>query len=241
MGKRADYDRIFKDECAVAYPALDAFEERSHVALDKKRLQRAARVLACPLKANPPNWQHGRVIYACIRKLLKPFSGDVVLIDVGTAKGFSAVVAAWALSDARVEGIIHSFDVIEPTARVKRNSVAECDKPSGLTIEEFVAPFMPIDERVEVRFHGTPLYPWARDNRGLCTFAFVDGKHTEAAVAADAACIRRMQHTKGDMIVFDDIQIDGVRRAVNDLRPHYEIEILWALEGRRGYAVARRK
>ena len=53
-------------------------------------VEAAARVLACPLKANPPNWQHGRVLYAGYRAYLAGLQRRVLLLDIGTAKGFSA-------------------------------------------------------------------------------------------------------------------------------------------------------
>src|SRR3989304_4481394 len=51
----------------------------------------AAGVLACPIKARPPNWQHGRVLYALTRRYRLTAEGPLYCLDIGTAKGFSAV------------------------------------------------------------------------------------------------------------------------------------------------------
>jgi hypothetical protein len=64
------YQDAFELERQQAYPVVDAFEARMGYALAKDRYEAAARVLACPVKRNPPNWHHGRIIYAAARKYL---------------------------------------------------------------------------------------------------------------------------------------------------------------------------
>src|SRR3990172_8581667 len=73
------------------YPLVDDFEARQGFALDRARLEAAARVLACPIKARPPNWQHGRVLYALTRRYRLTAEGPLYCLDIGTAKGFSAL------------------------------------------------------------------------------------------------------------------------------------------------------
>lgn len=121
----AEYQAAFERERVNAYPAIDELEARSGYALERSRLEIAAKHLACPVKRNPPNWQHGRVIYALLRRYLAARTGFVSLLDIGTAKGFSALCMAFALADAGMDGAITSLDVVDPDARVPRNSIAE--------------------------------------------------------------------------------------------------------------------
>src|SRR5688572_20772364 len=101
---RADYETAFLHESVVEYPTLAALERRMGYAIDKRLLEGDAKILACPVKRNPPNWQHGRLIYAVLRKYLETQSDPVTLFDCGTAKGFSALCMALALTDAKAEG-----------------------------------------------------------------------------------------------------------------------------------------
>lgn len=203
-------------------------------AVDRERLEAAARVLACPVKRNQPNWQHGRVIYAAARRYLSRRGMETSLfLDVGTAKGFSAVVMAWAIADSGASGYVESFDVVEPTARQRRNSVADLDEPLK-TVWELTRPFVLLSP-----YFGRCVGPAANESRGdRIHFAFVDGKHTYDAVRRDhdEICVR--QHP-GDVIIFDDIQIEGVEAAVRDLH-FYDIEYLAAKPDRR-YAIATKR
>ena len=101
----ADYQAAFDRECGQAYPMIDAFEARAGYALETSRLRAAAYLLACPLKA------HGRrtgSTGACStrpRGSISPaYRGRAFVLDIGTAKGFSALCLQWALRDAGVDG-----------------------------------------------------------------------------------------------------------------------------------------
>ena len=210
-----DYDRAFDLECRVNYPAVTAFEGDGP-ALDRTRLEAAARVLACPVKAHPPNWQHGRILYTLMRQRLALEPNPVTCLDIGTAKGFSALVMRWALDDAGVEGTVLSVDVLDPLARVRRNTVAEVDR--YLTLAETLAPW-PEAQRIEFRqMTGVA----ALKSLKRVHVAFVDGKHTFAAVAEEVALLAARQQA-GDLVMFDDAQIDGVAKAVGAASSHYEV------------------
>ena len=229
----ADYARIFEEERQREYPVIDAFEHRMGYAIDRARLEGAARVLACPLKSNPPNWQHGRVIYAAARRYLSTRSDWTLCVDIGTAKGFSALCLRWALNDAGVDGYVFSVDVIDPESRVRRNTVSEVD--GYRTLAEIME-------------------PWADALRGVtCAcltgveslnaqarvhVVFVDGKHQYEVVRREVALIRAKQQP-GDLAIFDDLQIPGVHQAVATLQG-YDVEDVSLPNGRR-YAVAVRR
>lgn len=226
------YALAFKRECASAYPQVDDFERRLGYAIDRVNLECMARILACPVKANPPNWQHGRVIYAAVRRYLATLAQriPVTLLDIGTAKGFSAIVMAQALCDAPHSGHVVSLDIVDPLARVARNSVAEC---TGLllTVPEFVRHW-PGHTRIE--FAGGGALHWLARNVARINVAFVDGKHNYAAVSQEIAHIARVQHG-GDVCIFDDVHLKPVRDAIVDFG-RYDLEFLDVLP-HRAYAV----
>jgi predicted O-methyltransferase YrrM len=226
------YAGIFEKERRQEYPSIDAVERACGFAVNRDELEAAARVLACPLKVHAPNWQHGRVIYAVARKYL--LTGAPVMLDIGTAKGFSACVLSWALRDAGIAGEVVSIDLVDPLERVRRNSVAELD---GLrTVPEFVDPF----RACEITFLGGGSLPWldraTLDNRRV-GFAFIDGKHSFEAVQAECRLLPLLQQP-GDVVIFDDLQIEPVARAVATLRGYEITEMRTQV---RRYAIAVRQ
>ncbi len=244
---KADYRTIFDAERLVQYPGVDAFEERMGYALERSRLEDAAYVLACPLKKSPPNWQHGRVIYAAARNYFRAcfVDGRITvadtywqsehfnLLDIGTAKGFSALCMQWALQDTPCLGIITSVDVLDPEQRVRRNTVAEVD---GLkTLAETLEPW---PEAADIRFLKSTGQKWLQENPVRVHVAFVDGKHSYETVSWEAALLAARQQP-GDLAIFDDAQIEGVAKASKELRS-YDLEYLEVLPTRK-YAIGRRK
>lgn len=239
--KKEQYDEIFEKERKVDYPVVTAFEEKLGFKLDQEKLLQAARVLACPLKTRPPNWQHGRIIYAAARKYLlgRLLTEHVTMLDIGTAKGFSALCMRWALDDAnRQTDTVISVDVMEPTKRERRNTVAEC---GGLkTLPEILAPWQEEARRIQFRKATGVEILSHLPARARVSFAFIDGKHTHEAVKAEGLLLSQLQ-MPGDIAVFDDMHIPGVRQAVTELSvKQYDASMVTVLP-ERGYAIATRK
>jgi len=228
------YDTAYTREVERTYSAVNAFEAQTGYALEPERYLSAARVLACPLKVNPPNWQHGRVLYALTRHYLKDCTGPVELLDIGTAKGYSALCLLWALQDAKCHGRVTSVDVIDPHGTERRNTVAECDGPK--TLAEILAPW---PEAQKIDFLKSTGQKWLTENVRRIHVAFVDGKHSYDAVSWEAALLSERQQS-GDLVVFDDVQIPEVHMAVLGLQS-YTVKYLDVIPKKRVYAIARRK
>lgn len=233
------YAEIFDLERSQTYPAVDAFEHRKGYAIDRVRLEAAARVLSCPFKAAAPNWQHGRVIYAAIAKAV----GDAVWtpgmwvhVDIGTAKGFSALCARWAIDQFGVPAAVHSVDVLPQRERVRRNTCAEVD---GLkTLAEVLAPW---PEAVGmIAFHESTGIDFLRRSGERIHSAFVDGKHSAEAVGAEwRELAKRQEH--GDIAIFDDVQMEPVSRGLKGADAVYTFERLSLGTVNRTYAIGVRK
>ena len=235
----ADYQAIFDAERVKEYPIVDAFEQRMAYAIDRSKLEAAARVLACPLKKSPPNWQHGRVLYAVARKYWQEHASECHLsVDIGTAKGFSALCAVWARLDSEAPvSLVWSCDVIDPDARVSRNTVAEVD---GLkTLSETLEPW---PEAISIEFWkmtGVELLKHASKQGQRIGIAFVDGKHSGHVVAEEGHLLSLLQRP-GDLVIFDDVHLDDVNKAVISLSDLYELETLRILPNR-AYAIGVRR
>jgi predicted O-methyltransferase YrrM len=231
-----DYHEAFAKEAASVYPVVDTLEQEYGHALESARYLDAARVLACPVKPNPPNWQHGRVLYAIARHYFDGWNPAIRffnLLDIGTAKGYSALCLQWALTDAGKSGHVVSIDVVDPMARVRRNTVAELN--GYLTLLETLQPW---PEAHAIAFRKASGREWLTANRERIHLAFVDGKHSYEAVRWEAALLASRQQP-GDVVMFDDVHMLPVGRAVREL-VDYEVRYIEIHEGRR-YAIGRRK
>lgn len=235
MIPKETYHQAFERERQNEYPAIDAYERGCGFAIERWRLEGAARVLACPVKVNPPNWQHGRVIYAVTRSFLRDRpEEDILLLDIGTAKGFSALCLLWALQDSGCKGKIASVDVLDPEERVRRNSVAEVE--GLLKLNEILAPW---PEAQQIQFRKSTGVEWLQTNKNeRVHLAFVDGKHNFDHASREGNLLRRCQLI-GDIIIFDDVQILDVSKAVNQLQD-YTKDYLVA-NSQRAYAIAVRQ
>jgi predicted O-methyltransferase YrrM len=227
------YAAAFEAERQNEYPAIDALEQRFGFALDRERLEAAARILACPLKQNPPNWAHGRVLYALTRAYLATHL-HATLVDIGTAKGFSALCLQWALNDSGRIGAVHSCDVIRPSSRERRNTVAELD--GLLTLHETLAPW---PEAQAINFEQATGVEFLQGHPSRIHIAFVDGKHTGTTVFLEGSLLSARQDA-GDIAIFDDVQIDGVDMAVKELRRFYKFEEV-RVNDHRAYAIGVRR
>jgi predicted O-methyltransferase YrrM len=231
---REQFEQAFERARAIEYPEIDKFEKLVGYAVSRERLEEAARVLQCPIKANAPNWQHGRVLYALARQYIAWQKTPTTFVDIGTAKGFSACVLTWAIADAGAQHRVVSLDIVDPEAFVPRNSIVETETLK--TVAQFVEPF--VAPGVSVEFHGGGAARWLikQGRNEHLGFAFVDGKHTFQAVTFEAIELQKHQR-KGDVIVFDDAQIGEVHDATMQLRS-YRRESLFLSSTRRGYCVA---
>jgi predicted O-methyltransferase YrrM len=227
------YANAFAAECARAYPPIDRFEESLGYALDRARLEDAARVLACPIKKSPPNWQHGRVLYALVRRYAAlPVAHDepLAVLDIGTAKGFSALCLRWAIDDSGRPGGVTSVDVIDPAARVRRNTVAEID--GYKTLAEILTPW---PDATRIDFKGRSGAHELSSSRDRIHVAFIDGKHNSQTVQTEGYLLAARQ-SPGDLAIFDDVQLVDLARAVRKLARKYQIDFLFA-SGTRAYAI----
>jgi cephalosporin hydroxylase len=230
MLTKDDYDAAFEVERIREYPKVDAYEYRSAIAINRAMLENAARTLACPIKVNPPCWQHGRVLFSAAYNYLSRQTEPVFMLDIGTAKGFSSLCLQWAAEfSGHKDARIVSLDVIDPAAKVKRNTVAEVD--GFRTLYETLSPWPQFKAIKYV--HSTGLGWLTSTNERRINVAFVDGKHTFDAVLAEGTAISRLQ-VKGDVVVFDDVQIAGVQNAVYHLSlMTYSVEYIDILPNRR--------
>lgn len=240
------YEQRFASEREREYPDVDRYMQINNLTEPETgNFLMAARTLACPVKENPPCWQHGRLVHgfaveACARAKASRLP-HFTLMDIGTAKGFSALMMQWALDfSGVVGGKVISTDVIDPRDKVRRNTVAEAMAGRWLTLKETLQPW---PEAHPITFWGADGSEAMRQLRDACAkipFAFVDGKHSHEAVSRELGLIAGMQ-SRNDVILVDDLQVQGVRRAFVEIHQSYELQTVTAIADQRVYGVARKR
>ena len=124
--------------------------------------------------------EHGLLLYklvGCIGPGSKP-----VILDIGTARGFSAITMARALIDANLDGTVYTIDVVDHDSQlVWHGSKNDPSEPlAGLTISR-----SEIWRRwfVEESARVTPITSQSHEvlqdwHYGPIDIAFIDGDHT---------------------------------------------------------------
>jgi hypothetical protein len=239
-----DFEAIFYKERLAEYPEIDAYERRHVNIIDRSRLEAAAKILACPHKVNPPCWQHGRLIYSTLSSYLATRMNEtdkITCVDIGTAKGFSALMMQYAIMDADAlkKATVFSCDVIDPSAAVRRNTILEPTEGRFLNLYETVTDnFREAGYIKFLQCTGEMMIEMLMADRRI-NFAFVDGKHDFDTVANETLRISK-KSIAGDVVIWDDVQIPGVHKAINRFKDLYYLEFIGA-RAHRKYCIGIRK
>lgn len=150
--------------------------------------------------------EHGVLLYSLVRSL-KPEPAGVVL-DVGTARGFSAITMARALLDGALDHRVLSIDVVghdEPSDWHSRRKHEPADPLVGRRVSraQIWRDHPQEANRIQTLQSRSRdvLENWAF---GPVVLAFIDGEHTYSAVKSDLLSLDRLM-TSEAVIVLDDI------------------------------------
>ena len=156
--------------------------------------------------------EHGLLLYKLILQRLD-CNRPLVILDVGTARGFSSITMARALLDANQVGIIYTVDVIDHNEfrnwHSRRAGKQEDDEPLAeivITRSEIWNKWFQ-DEAARI----TPiineswrvLNDW---NYGPIDVVFLDGDHTYGAVRKELSLLDSLM-APGGVIVLDDYHL----------------------------------
>lgn len=189
------------------------------------------------------NYERGLLLYALVIAR-RPAN----LLEIGTGRGYGALVMARALTDAGLDGRIHSVDRLrgdEPmdwpidwhdgagprVERLCRNEVY-----SRLGADEWLA-------RIEFH-HGTAAQLLPRWSGPRIDFAFIDGDHSYAGVRHDFLSLTQLAADRLG-VLFDDYdgkEEFGVDRLVDQtVAPHFDCTVITndgRASGGEGHAMA---
>lgn len=238
------YRRLHAQACAFGHPEIDALEAAAGYSIDRAWMDALALHTQTVIKESALNFSHGRVLYATLRSHFanwKPSAGEPALIvETGTARGFSALCMAKALVDANITGNIVTIDVLPHDISMYWNCIDDADGPK--TRRELLVGHEALLDRV-VFVEGDTREMLGRLGLGRVHAAYLDAQHTLEDVMSEFRFIAARQRA-GDIIIFDDVTpalFPGVVEAVDAIeRDHpYSMKRIQVSE-QRGYAIATR-
>lgn len=237
---RATYQRLHREASSAQHPRIDAIEAELGYAIDRSWFNELALHTQVVIKESRLNYQHGRVLYAHLRQYCGTSVGPIIILETGTARGFSSVCMARALADAGAAGHIVTVDMLPHNRRFLWNCIDDHDGPK--TRQELLSPYRDLLRRIV--FVEGPTRQLDRLGLARVNFAFLDAGHTHDDVMHEYRYVRDRQEA-GDVIVFDDVTpgvFDGVVKAIEAI----ESEALYSMtrvlsDDERGYAIAVRR
>jgi predicted O-methyltransferase YrrM len=153
------------------------------------------------IKKSDPNFNHGFLLSAELSKYIKQLSREshITILDIGTARGFSALVMAYILAKFPNQGEVITIDITSHYEKRKWNSVLDDEK--GISRNEIFDLYEYSRRIIPIQGKSTELLPKLGVKR--VNFAFIDGDHNWRSLRQEIDFIRNRQQ-RGDIICFDD-------------------------------------
>lgn len=243
-GERGHYLKLFEDAKLVSHDQVDKWVAANGPDIQAEFLEELALNTQVVIKASPPNWQHGRLLYTKLRDYLdqrvsSTFESPIAILETGTARGFSAICLSKALQDENTPGLVYTIDSIPHNYKMYWNCISDSkgkQSRAGLIsswAEQIASIVFITGNTAEIldNFHLPRIH-----------FPFLDAQHNYKAVLAEFEYVKDRQ-ISGDVIVFDDVTegiFDGVVKAVREIEKDglYNMEYIGSQS--RGYAIATR-
>lgn len=225
---REDYLNLFQSVINKKYPQIDSLEEQCGFAIDKKWIDDLALHTQIVIKKSPINYSHGRAIYSLLRKMISDKNLDFVnILETGTARGFSSLCMAKALSDSQCDGRIITIDVLPHLKSQIWNCIDDLDGSKSRA--EILKPWSKLLNKI-IFLQGDTIYTLPRIGIDRIHFAFLDAQHSKKNVLQEFNIIQKTQKI-GDMIFFDDVTenlFPGVVEAIKIIKQnqHYKVNDL---------------
>ncbi len=225
---------------------IDSLEETCGYSVNKHWLNSLALQTQIVVKKSALNYAHGRVLYSVLRKYISTHREDIKtikILETGTARGFSALCMAKALSDSKTEGSICTIDVLPHFTKMFWNSIADHNEGSQ-TRNSLLEDWSELVNRYIIFMQGYTKNLLPKIGLTRINFAFLDGSHSYKDVMFEFNYISKLQK-EGDIIIFDDHNIKnfpGIVKAVNHIanKKIYSIKIIKNFNTSRDYVVAKK-
>ena len=150
--------------------------------------------------------KHGLLLHKLIMEGARS-DGPLVVLDVGTARGFSAITMARAMLDGELEGRVYSVDVIGHHEPLNwHGTKQEADEPlAGVEISrsEIWGRWFAEESALVTTINGRSMEVLKDWRHGPIDYAFLDGSHEYGDVRSELEALDSLM-AEGGVIVVDD-------------------------------------
>lgn len=238
----AVYEKLFEGQKIRQYPIADELENRLGFAVDKDWLIHLGLSAQVTIKKSELNWQHGRVIYAILRRHIAEraeFDSPFNIFETGTARGFSRVCAVRAPIVANQAGTVITLDTLPHEVPMMWNAGSDDDR--GAISRASLLAERPAELGRIIFLQGWKKRTLPRLDIANIDFVFLDAHHVFKEVFREYQRVAA-RHRSGAQIVSHDItpgKFNGVLGAVGLVEQSgtYNSQ-RFEITPRRGFAIA---
>lgn len=204
-----------------------------------KFIQKLALHTQVTKKESDVNYVHGAVLYVQLRKYLENKDVPITIFETGTARGFSSVIMAKALSDEKKYGKILSLDLLSTNIPMVWNSYGD-ESIGERNRLEVLTPWKQLVDDYILFFAGDSAFTLKQVGISRIHFAFLDARHDHKSILEELYFTSQRQE-KGDVIICDDYDaanFPGIITGINEflLSSGYQAEVIEGI-GSRSYCI----
>ena len=156
--------------------------------------------------------EHGLLLYKLTMEGARS-DGSLVVLDVGTARGFSAITMARAMLDGELEGRVYSVDVIGHHEPLNwHGTKQEADEPlAGVEVSrsEIWGRWFAEESALVTTINGRSMEVLKDWQHGPIDYTFLDGSHEYEDVRGELEALDSLM-AEGGVIVVDDFHLGVV-------------------------------
>jgi len=243
LANKDEYLLLWNDEILLSYSEVDYYLNQLNANVPKEWIDSLALPTQVSIKESKINYQHGFILYKALTNYIVNTKVESInIVEIGTAKGFSALCMAKVLDDMGINGIINSIYILPHKKSIYWNSIK--DHEGKHTRRELLNTYSPLIIKYIQFIQGKSDIELPKLNISRIHFAFIDGEHFYENVFFDGEFIAKRQHS-GDMIVFDDYTkkiFPGVVQAANEICENYKYKTTVIVSSKqRSYLVAEKR
>ncbi len=220
------------------------FEKKCGFSINKDWFNELALHTQIVIKKGELNFFHGRLLYSLLskyinnKKISSNFTKPIIILETGTARGFSSICMAKALTDNNCLGIISTIDSIPHEKKIYWNCIDDHEGPKSRS--ELLKKWDIELEKI-IFIQGWTNDVLSKLSIARINFAFLDAQHTKEDVLREFKFVSERQ-VEGDIIVFDDVTenlFPGVCEALGYIENNYSYNVNRInFISSRGYAIA---
>jgi len=242
LANKERYIELWEEEIKIEYKEVNELENRLGFSIDQTWFHELGLLTQVNIMKYKICYQHGRVLYTYLRNYLQNTQkSNINILETGTARGFSSLCMAKALSDHDVSGRITTLDVIPNRKKILWNCISDVIHGKVTRYQLLNAYKKLIDEYI-IYLQGDSKLTLNKLDVPRVNFAFLDAVHNYEYVDIEFSYIQDRQK-KGDIVIFDDytIHFPGVMNAVDELCEKYDYDkIILSINEENGFAIAKK-